>query len=200
MCLPSRNGAFDAIKSAAALSLIPLPLRAALRLKLLGCSCNLACYCEPVRTLVWQSVLLNVLRILRPPGAPSFVARRKIEEKGVQRAPKPPFGFWLFIRGFGGETCAGPTNSHWCNLRDLGSSDGVPSAVVSCGCAETKRFLFATRFAVASTASAGLLPTAPTAVKSLKLKESPTFCEFGSRVVALVSQSFWAAQHAEARE
>ena len=29
MCLPSRNGAFDAITSAAALSLIPLPLRAA---------------------------------------------------------------------------------------------------------------------------------------------------------------------------
>ena len=25
--------------------------------------------------------------------------------KACQRAPKPPFGFWLFIRGFGGETC-----------------------------------------------------------------------------------------------
>ena len=25
--------------------------------------------------------------------------------KTRQRAPKPPFGFWLFIRGFGGETC-----------------------------------------------------------------------------------------------
>ena len=25
--------------------------------------------------------------------------------KTNQRAPKPPFGFWLFIRGFGGETC-----------------------------------------------------------------------------------------------
>ena len=25
--------------------------------------------------------------------------------KSNQRAPKPPFGFWLFIRGFGGETC-----------------------------------------------------------------------------------------------
>ena len=35
--------------------------------------------------------------------------------KTNQRAPKPPFGFWLFIRGFGGETCVGPTSSHWCN-------------------------------------------------------------------------------------
>ena len=25
--------------------------------------------------------------------------------KTRQRAPKPPFGIWLFIRGFGGETC-----------------------------------------------------------------------------------------------
>ena len=25
--------------------------------------------------------------------------------KTNQRAPKPPFGIWLFIRGFGGETC-----------------------------------------------------------------------------------------------
>ena len=25
--------------------------------------------------------------------------------KACQRAPKPPFGFWLFIRGIGGETC-----------------------------------------------------------------------------------------------
>ena len=33
MCVRFRNGAFDAIKSAAALSLIPLPLRAALRWK-----------------------------------------------------------------------------------------------------------------------------------------------------------------------
>ena len=33
MCLPFRNGAFDAIKSAAALSLIPLPLRTAVRWK-----------------------------------------------------------------------------------------------------------------------------------------------------------------------
>ena len=33
MCVPSRNRLFDAIKSAAALSLIPLPLRAALRWK-----------------------------------------------------------------------------------------------------------------------------------------------------------------------
>ena len=51
MCLRFRNGAFDAIKSAAALSLIPLPLRAAVRLKILGCSCILNCHCKLVRTL-----------------------------------------------------------------------------------------------------------------------------------------------------
>ena len=31
-----------------------------------------------------------------------------------------------FIRGIGGETCLRPTSSHWCNLRDLGPSGGVP--------------------------------------------------------------------------
>ena len=46
----------------------------------------------------------------------------RYRRKTRQRAPKPPFGFWLFIRGFGGETCVSPTNSHWCNLRDLGPS------------------------------------------------------------------------------
>ena len=29
----------------------------------------------------------------------------RYRRKTRQRAPKPPFGFWLFIRGFGGETC-----------------------------------------------------------------------------------------------
>ena len=78
----------------------------------------------------------------RPPGAPSFVARfylplyftgdlrwpylslreERYGRKTRHRAPKPPFGIWLFIRGFGGETCVGPTSSHWCNLRDLGPS------------------------------------------------------------------------------
>ena len=42
--------------------------------------------------------------------------------KTRQRAPKPPFGFWLFIRGFGGETCLLCTYSPGCNLRDLGPS------------------------------------------------------------------------------
>ena len=28
----------------------------------------------------------------------------RYRRKACQRAPKPPFGFWLFIRGFGGET------------------------------------------------------------------------------------------------
>ena len=49
---------------------------------------------------------------------------------------------------------------------------------------KAKHRLFATRFAVASTASTGLLPTAPTAAKTLARKESPTFCESESRVVA----------------
>ena len=29
----------------------------------------------------------------------------RYRRKTRQRAPKPPFGIWLFIRGFGGETC-----------------------------------------------------------------------------------------------
>ena len=30
--------------------------------------------------------------------------KERYRRKTRQRAPKPPFGFWLFIRGFGGET------------------------------------------------------------------------------------------------
>ena len=83
---------------------------------------------------------------LGPSGTPSFAVRfylplyftdglrrpylslfeERYGRKTNQRAPKPPFGFWLFIRGFGGETCVSPTNSHWCILRDLGPS-------VACG-------------------------------------------------------------------
>ena len=92
--------------------------------------------------IVLFCVFTGILFSVRPPVAPSFVARRKIGEKGVPRrrklhilrfafrgkssvvpllllsppnplrwalagapVPKPPFGFWLFIRGFGGETC-----------------------------------------------------------------------------------------------
>ena len=35
---------------------------------------------------------------------------------------------WIlaFYTGEGGETCLLPTSSHWCILRDLGSSGGVP--------------------------------------------------------------------------
>ena len=64
------------------------------------------------------------------------------------------------------------TCSPGCNLRDLGPSGGVPSAFVSCGYAETRRFLHAkTLTLLASTASAGLSCTAPTAAKTLALKE-----------------------------
>ena len=35
---------------------------------------------------------------------PPFCVDRK-GGKSNQRAPKPPFGIWLFIRGLGGETC-----------------------------------------------------------------------------------------------
>ena len=40
-----------------------------------------------------------------PPGAPSFVARRKIGEKGVPKGSKAALWNLAFIRGFGGETC-----------------------------------------------------------------------------------------------
>ena len=40
--------------------------------------------------LVCFTFLPAALLNLRPPGAPSFVARRKIEEKGVQRGLRPP--------------------------------------------------------------------------------------------------------------
>ena len=41
----------------------------------------------------------------RPPGAPSFVARRKIGEKGVPKGSKAALWNLAFIRGLGGETC-----------------------------------------------------------------------------------------------
>nr|DAP29684.1 MAG TPA: hypothetical protein [Caudoviricetes sp.] len=46
----------------------------------------------------------------------------RYRRKTRQRAPKPPFGNWLLIRGVGGETCVVFTNSPKCNLRDLGPS------------------------------------------------------------------------------
>ena len=42
--------------------------------------------------------------------------------KGLQSRPLES----CFYTGEGGETCLVPTYSHWCNLRDLGSSGGVP--------------------------------------------------------------------------
>ena len=42
--------------------------------------------------------------------------------KGLQSRPLES----CFYTGEGGETCLLPTSSHWCILRDLGSSDGVP--------------------------------------------------------------------------
>ena len=62
MCVPSRNRFFDAIKSAAvprskypwgALRLSPC--LCVLRWRLLVCSCNLNCHCEPVRTLTSEN-------------------------------------------------------------------------------------------------------------------------------------------------
>ena len=41
----------------------------------------------------------------RSPTAPSFAARRKIEEKGVPKGSKAALWILAFIRGFGGETC-----------------------------------------------------------------------------------------------
>ena len=51
----------------------------------------------------------------RPPVAPSFVARRKIGEKGVPKGSKAALWILAFIRGFGGETCGRPTCSPGCN-------------------------------------------------------------------------------------
>ena len=57
LCEPSRNGAFDAIKSrmACTSALLPCALRAAVRLNGRDLR-NQPGHCEPVRTLVWQSV------------------------------------------------------------------------------------------------------------------------------------------------
>ena len=55
MVVRVRNGAIDAIKSTSALSLIPSSLRAALRWRLLVCSCNLNCHCELLRTLTSEN-------------------------------------------------------------------------------------------------------------------------------------------------
>ena len=71
-------------------------------------------------------VFTDILFSVGPPGAPSFVARRKIGEKDTPKGSKAALWNLAFIRGFGGETCLGSTNSHWCNLRDLGPS-------VACG-------------------------------------------------------------------
>ena len=79
----------------------------------------------PVAQSFCFTFLPAALLYSRPPGAPSFAARfylprcltrdlrgphlslfeERSGRKTNQRAPKPPFGFWLFIRGFGGETC-----------------------------------------------------------------------------------------------
>ena len=53
----------------------------------------------------------------------------RYRRKTRQRAPKPPFGFRLFIRGFGGETCLLCTYSPGCNLRDLGPSVACASTL-----------------------------------------------------------------------
>ena len=98
---------------------------------------------------------------MRPPGAISFFSRfyrhslfgttsgghiflcvkKDMEErhaKGLQSRPLES-GFYT---GVGGETCVSPTNSHWCNLRDLGppvacgkhtvSTDSIVLLVVRC--------------------------------------------------------------------
>ena len=59
----------------------------------------------------------------RPSGGPIF--RCTTKDRGERRAKglqSRPLESGFFIRGFGGETCVGPTSSHWCNLRDLGPS------------------------------------------------------------------------------
>ena len=63
--------------------------------------------------------------------------------KGLQSRPLDS-GF--LYGGFGGETCAGPTNSPKCNLRDLGSSGGVPAAFALHGSAGKPSTAFLQQF------------------------------------------------------
>ena len=85
--------------------------------------------------------------------------------KSNQRAPKPPFGFWLFIRGFGEETCglfyvcAGVQLTRFRPVRWR--------AVGFC-------LLFAIAKAIASTASTGLMLTAvPRSRYCLQVSNAP---------------------------
>ena len=82
------------------------------------------------------------LRDLRPSGTPSFVARRKIEEKGVPRGSNAAFwelafhtGVWRgdVRRPYEFPPRGLPLGAHWCNLRDLGPSDGVRPKEVPLG-------------------------------------------------------------------
>ena len=90
---------------------------------------NVAVPCVGPFFVLWQNwdcaVLRGAIFSLRPPVAISCFLRfflprsagndlrwphlslfeERYRRKTRQRAPKPPFGFWLFIRGFGGETC-----------------------------------------------------------------------------------------------
>ena len=50
-------------------------------------------------------VFTGILFSAGPSGTPSFVARRKIGEKGVPKGSKAALWNLAFIRGFGGETC-----------------------------------------------------------------------------------------------
>ena len=60
---------------------------------------------------------------VRPSGGHIFLCVKKdMEERHAKGLLSRPLESGFFIRGFGGETCVGPTSSHWCNLRDLGPS------------------------------------------------------------------------------
>ena len=63
----------------------------------------------------------------RPFGDSIFLLVKKDRgERHAKGLQSRPLESSFFIRGFGGETCVGPTSSPQCNLRDLGPSGGVP--------------------------------------------------------------------------
>ena len=108
------------------------------------------------------TVFTGILFSVRPPGAPSFVARRKIEEKGVPKGSEAALWILAFYTGVWRGDVLTPYEFalvHFTRFRLVRwRAGGVCFARLR---RKAKHRLFATRFAVASTASAGLLPTAP---------------------------------------
>ncbi len=89
-----------------------------------------------VGTIFRCTFLPTSLLIQRPPVAPSFVARRKIGEKGVPKGSKAALWNLAFLLGLEGRRAYFSTNSPKCILRDLGPSGGVRPTEVPLGYGE----------------------------------------------------------------